>query len=111
MKGPNFRAQFAQHHVWVTKHRDGELYAGGRYTLQSQFEVDGVADAVRRGDVVADTDVVVWNSFGITHNPRVEDWPVMSVKIFQLMIRPADVFVANPSIDAYSGCIACPGSI
>lgn len=71
------RAQFAQHHVWVTKHRDGELYAGGRYTLQSQHEVDGVSDAVKRGDFVEDTDVVVWHSFGITHNPRVEDWPVM----------------------------------
>lgn len=96
------RAQFAQHHVWVTKHRDGELYAGGRYTLQSQFEVEGVADAVRRGDPVTDTDVVVWNSFGITHNPRVEDWPVMPVEIFQLMIRPADFFEANPSIDVPS---------
>jgi primary-amine oxidase len=45
--------------------------------LQSQTEIEGVADAVRRGDSVVDTDVVVWNSFGITHNPRVEDWPVM----------------------------------
>jgi primary-amine oxidase len=71
------RAQFAQHHVWVTKHHDGELYAGGRYTLQSQQEVDGVADAVKRGESVVDTDVVVWSTFGITHNPRVEDWPVM----------------------------------
>ncbi|KAJ5481212.1 hypothetical protein N7475_000024 [Penicillium sp. IBT 31633x] len=96
------RAQFAQHHVWVTKYRDGELYAGGRYTLQSQTEVEGVADAVRRGDSVVDTDVVVWNSFGITHNPRVEDWPVMPVEIFQLMIRPADFFEANPSLDVPS---------
>lgn len=71
------RAQFAQHHVWVTKYRDEEYYAGGRYTLQSQKEADGVADAVKRGEVVEDTDVVVWSTFGITHNPRVEDWPVM----------------------------------
>lgn len=81
------RAQFAQHHVWVTKYRDGELYAGGRYTLQSQTEVEGVSDAVLRGDSVVDTDVVVWHSFGITHNPRVEDWPVMYVdRIFLLFI-------------------------
>ena len=80
----------------------GRLYADGRYTVQSQSEVDGVTDAVRRGDAVADTDVVVWNSFGITHNPRVEDWPVMPVEIFQLVIRPADFFVANPSIDVPS---------
>lgn len=71
------RAQFAQHHIWVTKYRDGELYAGGNYTLQSQLEIGGVSDAVKRGDRVADTDVVVWSSFGLTHNPRVEDWPVM----------------------------------
>ncbi|KKK14408.1 hypothetical protein P175DRAFT_0500460 [Aspergillus ochraceoroseus IBT 24754] len=97
------RAQFAQHHVWVTQHRDGELYAGGRYTLQSQKEVDGVSDAVKRGDSVNDTDVVVWSTFGITHNPRVEDWPVMPVEIFQLMIKPADFFTANPSLDVPSG--------
>lgn len=71
------RAQFAQHHVWVTKYRDGELYAGGRYTLQSQQEIEGVADVAKRGDRISDTDLVVWSSFGMTHNPRVEDWPVM----------------------------------
>ncbi|KAL3453207.1 copper amine oxidase [Aspergillus insuetus] len=97
------RAQFAQHHVWVTKHKDGELYAGGRYTLQSQKEVEGVSDAVKRGDAVSDTDVVVWSTFGITHNPRIEDWPVMPVEIFQLMIKPSDFFTANPSLDVPSG--------
>jgi primary-amine oxidase len=71
------RARFAQHHVWVTKYQEGELYAGGRYTLQSQIEIDGVSDAVKRGDSVQNQDVVVWSVFGITHNPRVEDWPVM----------------------------------
>ena len=73
------RALFASHHLWVTKYKDGELYAGGRYTLQSQKEIDGVANAVARKDAVDNTDVVVWNVFGLTHNPRVEDWPVMWV--------------------------------
>jgi primary-amine oxidase len=71
------RAQFAQHHVWVTKYKDNELYAGGRYTLQSKDEIGGVSDAVKREDKIDDEDVVVWNTFGLTHNPRVEDWPVM----------------------------------
>ncbi len=71
------RAQFAKHHVWVTKYKDGELYAGGEYTLQSQDEIGGVSDAVKRRDDVKNTDVVVWSCFGLTHNPRVEDWPVM----------------------------------
>lgn len=71
------RALFAHHHVWVTKHRDGELYAAGRYTLQSRNEIGGVADAIKREDNLDDEDVVIWNVFGLTHNPRVEDWPVM----------------------------------
>ncbi|RMZ87039.1 hypothetical protein DV736_g5735, partial [Chaetothyriales sp. CBS 134916] len=98
----NKRALFAQHHVWVTKYKDGELYAAGCYTLQSQNESGGVADAIKRNDDVQDTDVVVWNVFGLTHNPRVEDWPVMPVEIFQLHIKPSDFFTANPAIDVPS---------
>lgn len=93
------RAQFAQHHVWVTKYKDGELWAGGEFTNQSQKEVDGVADAVARNENVENDDVVVWNTFGLTHNPRVEDWPVMPVEIHQIHLRPADFFSANPAID------------
>ena len=60
------RAQFAQHHVWVTKYKDRELWAGGEFTNQSQKEVDGVADAVARSENVANDDVVIWNVFGLT---------------------------------------------
>lgn len=93
------RAQFSQHHVWVTSYKDGELWAGGEFTNQSQTETDGVADAVARNDNVDNTDVVVWNVFGLTHNPRVEDWPVMPMEKHELHIRPADFFSSNPALD------------
>jgi primary-amine oxidase len=93
------RAQFAQHHVWVTKYKEGELWAGGEFTNQSQREIDGLGDAVARNDDVENTDVVVWNVFGLTHNPRVEDWPVMPVEVHQLHLKPADFFTCNPAID------------
>lgn len=93
------RALFAQHHIWVTKHKDGELYAAGRYTLQSSREHGGVADMVAREDRTEDEDIVVWNVFGLTHNPRVEDWPVMPVEIHELKIKPCDFFEENPGID------------
>lgn len=92
------RAPFAQHHVWFTGYRDGELWAAGEFTNQSKVEVGGVSDMVKRGDWFIDEDgedtmngdggdhkkgrrssPVVWVSFGLTHNPRVEDWPVMFV--------------------------------
>ncbi|KAK4614080.1 Copper amine oxidase 1 [Fulvia fulva] len=97
------RATFATHHLWVTKYKDDELYAAGRYTLQSRKELGGVADAVARNENVENEDVVVWSVFGLTHNPRVEDWPVMPVEMHQINLRPADFFEANPSIDVPSG--------
>jgi len=63
--------------VWVTKYKEGELWAAGPYPFQSQGEVGGVQDMVDRGDNIENEDVVVWSVFGLTHNPRVEDWPVM----------------------------------
>ncbi|KHN93828.1 copper amine oxidase [Metarhizium album ARSEF 1941] len=97
------RARFARHHVWVTRYKDDELYAGGRYTLQSRNEVGGLADAAARGDDVDDQDIVVWTVFGLTHNPRVEDWPVMPVEMLQVHITPSDFFTGNPALDVPSG--------
>ncbi|KAK7992080.1 hypothetical protein PG988_000874, partial [Apiospora saccharicola] len=96
------RALFARHHLWVTKYKDHELYAGGKYTLQSSLEVGGVSDAADRNDGVLDEDLVLWSVFGLTHNSRVEDWPVMPVEIMQLHITPSDFFTRNPAIDVPS---------
>lgn len=93
------RALFTNHHVWVTKYHDDELYAAGNYTMQSQIEKGGVHDMVARKEKVDNEDLVVWNVFGLTHNPRVEDWPVMPVEIYQLQYKPSDFFERNPAID------------
>ncbi|KAI1864653.1 hypothetical protein JX265_008377 [Neoarthrinium moseri] len=122
------RAPFARHHLWVTGHRDGELWAAGEFTNQSRKEVGGVQSMVKRGDWFVQEGIenfgadwkngptngddtsdkgrlsspVVWNVFGLTHNPRVEDWPVMPVEIHQIHIRPADFFTSNPALDVPS---------
>lgn len=97
------RAAFATHHLWITRHRDGEFWAAGEFTNQSQFEAGGVQDAVARNDSVEDADVVLWSVFGITHNPRVEDWPVMPVERLELSLRPGDFFEGNPALDVPGG--------
>ncbi|KAI1334678.1 copper amine oxidase 1 [Xylariaceae sp. FL0016] len=81
------RAPYAKHHLWVTGYRDGELWAAGEFTNQSRKEEGGVKTMVERKDWFGDalggagegkkSSPVVWNVFGLTHNPRVEDWPVM----------------------------------
>lgn len=93
------RARFAEHHLWVTAYRDGELWAGGKWTNQSLAESGGVHDAAARKEDVRNGDLVVWHTFGMTHNPRVEDFPVMPVEISTVRLMPADFFEGNPALD------------
>lgn len=69
------RAPFTQHHVWVTTYRDGELYAAGKYTNQSNGRAEGIETMVGRKDNTVNTDVVLWHTFALTHVPRIEDFP------------------------------------
>lgn len=93
------RAAFATHAFWVTKYRDGELYPGGVFTNQSSHENGGVMDAVLRNEDVRNTDVVLWHSFGLTHHPRVEDFPVMPAEMLTVSLTPNDFFTRNPAVD------------
>ncbi|GAD93404.1 hypothetical protein PVAR5_2014 [Paecilomyces variotii No. 5] len=93
------RARFAEHHIWVTRYRDGDLWAGGKWTNQSLSETDGVLDYAARNEDVRNQDIVVWHTFGMTHNPRVEDFPVMPVEIITVSLKPADFFEFNPALD------------
>ncbi|KAG5355346.1 Copper amine oxidase 1 [Yarrowia sp. C11] len=93
------RAAFATHHYWVTKYKDQEFFAGGVWTNQSAQEIGGVQDAVARNENVRNDDVVLWHSFGLTHHPRVEDFPVMPCEIMKVHLSPNDFFTGNPSVD------------
>jgi len=93
------RAAFAHYHVWGSKDKDDEIFAASEFTNMSQLERGGVGDAAARKDNVENEDVVVWSVFGLTHNPRVEDWPVMPMEKHEIHLRPADFFERNPSLD------------
>ncbi|OAA60381.1 copper amine oxidase [Niveomyces insectorum RCEF 264] len=92
------RAQFATRPVWVTTYRDDELYAAGEFTNQS-LASDGVEIWSGRQDNTENTDVVFWHTFGLTHNPRVEDFPVMPVEKISVLLRPDGFFDKNPALD------------
>ncbi|GJC92585.1 amine oxidase [Colletotrichum higginsianum] len=100
------RAEYAAHAVWVTRHRDEELFPAGRFTMQSTGG-EGIASWIRRraGDdddglsLVRDQDIVVWHTFGSTHNPRAEDWPVMPCEKMVVGLKPANFFRGNPALD------------
>ena len=92
------RAEFASHNIYVTKYRDGELYAGGQYTNQSRGGT-GVRSWADRKDDVKDEDLVVFVQFGINHVPRIEDFPVMPCEILKVALKPVNFFDKNPALD------------
>jgi primary-amine oxidase len=95
------RSEFTAHAVWVTKHADHELYASGDHTMQSLGST-GIASWIKSRtspQSVRDEDIVIWHTFGTTHNPRVEDWPVMPAEKMLVSLKPINFFETNPAID------------
>ena len=99
------RAGFAQHNLWVTAFAPDELSAAGDITLQSP----GGEGLLRysRDRNIEDTDIVVWHTFGLTHVPRPEDWPVMPVEYAGFSLMPVGFFERNPALDVPPSPHAC----
>lgn len=92
------RAGFVDHHVWVTPFREDELHAAGNYPNQSQGG-DGLPRWTEADRPIADTDIVFWYTFGHTHVPRQEDYPVMPATYIGFLLKPAGFFDRNPAND------------
>jgi primary-amine oxidase len=92
------RAAFAAHNLWVTPFDENERRAAGEYPNQSQGG-DGLPRWTAADRPVVDTDIVVWHSFGVTHLPRPEDWPVMPVEYTGFSLIPVGFFDRNPALD------------
>jgi primary-amine oxidase len=92
------RAAFLNSHVWVTPYRSAEIYAGGDYPNQSPGG-EGLPKWTVENRPINNHDVVLWYSMGITHNPRPEDWPVMSVYTAGFKLVPWGFFSRNPALD------------
>jgi primary-amine oxidase len=92
------RAGFARKHVWVTPFEPKERYAAGDYPNQHPGG-EGLPDFVQGDRPVADTDLVLWYSFGAHHVTRPEDWPVMAVTHIGFKLKPSGFFDGNPALD------------
>jgi primary-amine oxidase len=92
------RAAFAAHNLWVTPFDEDERRAAGDYPNQSGGG-DGLPAWTARDRPIVDTDLVLWHSFGVTHLPRPEDWPVMPVEYTGFTLIPVGFFDRNPALD------------
>jgi primary-amine oxidase len=103
------RAGFAANHLWVTRYDPAHRYSAGDFV--SQHPGGGGLPAFIAGDQDIDgADVVVWHTFGPTHFPRPEDWPVMPVARCGFTLKPTGFFGRNPTLDVPPPAAHCqPG--
>jgi primary-amine oxidase len=95
-QGP--RGAFSFKHLWVTPYDPREKFAAGDYPNQHPGG-QGLPEWTKADRPVADTDLVVWYSFGAHHVTRPEDWPVMPVTHIGFKLKPSGFFDGNPALD------------
>ena len=92
------RAGFATNHLWVTRYDPAQRYPAGDFV--NQHPGGAGLPAFIAGDRDIDgADIVLWHTFGPTHFPRPEDWPVMPVARCGFTLKPAGFFGRNPTLD------------
>jgi primary-amine oxidase len=95
------RAPWAHNTVQVVKYEEDRLYPSGDHVPQwSGDGVVGMRKWVGDGsDSITDTDILFYHTFGISHFPAPEDFPLMPAEPITLMLRPRHFFTENPALD------------
>ena len=92
------RAGFAANHLWVTRYDPDQRYPAGDFVNQHPGGAGLPAFTAADRDIDGQ-DIVVWHTFGPTHVPRPEDWPVMPVARCGFTLKPTGFFDRNPTLD------------
>ncbi len=92
------RATFATNHLWVTRYDPAERYPAGDFVNQNPG-VGGVSSWTQADRAIDGEDIVLWHTFGATHFPRPEDWPIMPVEYTGFTLKPVGFFDRNPALD------------
>jgi primary-amine oxidase len=92
------RATFATKHLWVTQYARDEFWAAG-YTPNQHPGGAGLPAYTKANRNVDGEDIVVWHTFGLTHFPRTEDWPMMPVDYAGFKFKPESFFDRNPALN------------
>ncbi|HJP79322.1 MAG TPA: primary-amine oxidase [Pseudonocardiaceae bacterium] len=92
------RAAFATRHLWVTQYHADERYPAGELINQNPGGA-GLPAWQQANRNIDDEQIVLWHTFGLTHFPRTEDWPVMPVDRCGFTLRPTGFLDRNPTLD------------
>jgi primary-amine oxidase len=92
------RGAFATHHLWVTRYHPDERFPAGEF-INGNPGGAGLPTFVAQNRSIDGEDIVLWHTFGSTHFPRPEDWPVMPVDYAGFTLKPVGFFDRNPTLD------------
>lgn len=93
---------------------DDGKYPAGRHVPQTSGEPSmGLPQWIESNpnENIANTDVVLWHTFGVTHFPSPEDFPVMPAEPMSLLLRPRNFFVRNPCLDVPPSFARTPAEV
>ena len=93
------RAAFTTRHLWVTAQTEDQRYPSGAFVNQNPGGLTGIDTWIQADRNIDGTDIVLWHTFGLTHFPRPEDWPIMPVDYTGFVLKPAGFFDRNPALD------------
>ncbi|WP_345802365.1 primary-amine oxidase [Microbacterium sp. AZCO] len=106
------RAAFATKNLFVTKYDPAERYAAGDFVNQHPGG-GGIPEFIAGDEPLVGEDVVLWHTFGLTHFPRNEDWPVMPMDYARFTLKPYNFFERNPVLNVpapeSAHCAPTPG--
>ncbi len=91
------RASFAANHLWVTRYDPAQRYPAGDFVNQNPGGA-GLPAFIAGDRDIDGADIVMWHTFGPTHFPRPEDWPVMPVARCGFTLKPTGFFDRNPTL-------------
>lgn len=92
------RAAFATKHLWATSYEPDQRWPGGRYP-NAHAGGAGLPAYAAEDRSLEGTDLVLWHTFGLTHVPRPEDWPIMPVDHAGFWFKPYGFCDQNPALD------------
>lgn len=95
------RATFAAKALWVSQYHEEERYPTGDFPNQHSGGA-GLPEWTQADRPLDGEDLVVWHSFGLTHFPRPEDWPIMPVDRVGFRLLPDGFFDRSPVLDVPS---------
>ena len=91
------RAGFVNHPMWFTAYKDNEMSGAAPYPTTAPAG-EGLPKYIADNENLDGADVVMWYTFGVTHIPRPEEWPIMSVHHTGFKLVPINFFSENPAM-------------